>query len=145
MAEWISVNDRLPETRHAVLAYSPHHNNIWALSLHEDGNWYFWTDVGRRYYDPDWMGPITHWTQMPEPPKEDAADAKITEYTGVTPPRKHACINCGHRYLCGAGAGSRCGYDGHYIGYCNTWDEWCRHWKKDKRKPGEIEVYGEAD
>jgi hypothetical protein len=68
--EWISVNDRLPEMHHVVLAFSPHHNNIWALSLHEDGFWYYWMDVTRRY-DPLWMGPITRWMPLPEPPKED--------------------------------------------------------------------------
>ena len=67
---WVSVKDRMPETRHAVLAFSPHHNNIWALCLHEDRNWYYWMDVGRRYYDPDWMGPITHWMPLTEPPEE---------------------------------------------------------------------------
>jgi len=20
-----------------------------------------------------------------------------------------------------------------YIGYCETWDKWCKHWKKNKR------------
>lgn len=68
--EWVSVNDRLPEMRHVVLAFSPHHNNIWALYLHEDGFWYYWMDINRRY-DPLWMGPITHWMPLPEPPKED--------------------------------------------------------------------------
>ena len=53
--------------------------------------------------------------------------------------RNRACINCGQRDLWDAG--SRCGYDGHYIGYCYTWDDWCRHWRQDKRKPGEIDVY----
>lgn len=32
--------------------------------------------------------------------------------------------------------------DGHYIGYVDTWDDWCKHWRKDRRKPGEIDVYG---
>ena len=36
--------------------------------------------------------------------------------------RKRACINCGLRDLWGAG--SRCGHDGHYIGYVDTWDDW---------------------
>ena len=54
-------------------------------------------------------------------------------------PRERMCINCGRRDLWDYG--SRCGYDGHYIGYLETWDEWCRHWKKDKRKPGEIVFY----
>ena len=53
--------------------------------------------------------------------------------------RERLCINCGRRNLWGAG--SRCEYDGHYIGYCGVWEEWCRHWTKDKRKLGEIKVY----
>ena len=52
-----------------------------------------------------------------------------------------ACINCVHRQLWDAG--SRCDRDGHYISYCNTWDEACRYWKESKRNPGEIEVYVE--
>ena len=53
--------------------------------------------------------------------------------------RKRACINCGLRDLCGAG--SRCGKDGHYIGYCDTWDDWCKNWRKDRRPLGTIGVY----
>lgn len=49
------------------------------------------------------------------------------------------CINCIHRDLWDAG--SRCQVDGHYIGYCETWDDRCEHWAKDTRMPGEIEVY----
>ena len=59
------------------------------------------------------------------------------------PDRKRACINCGRRVLWKAG--SYCGYDEHYIGYCSMWDEWCRHWTKDKRPLGEIGVYDETD
>ena len=66
---WISVEDRLPETRHAVLVYTPHHKNIWAASMHEDGNWYIWSPGGRVLLDPDWHGPITHWMPLPEPPE----------------------------------------------------------------------------
>lgn len=64
---------------------------------------------------------------------------KIVEYTDDSEDRRRACINCGRRDLWGAG--SRCGYDGHYIGYVSEWTDWCRHWCKDKRKPGEIGVY----
>lgn len=67
---WISVKDRLPEIRHAVLGYTPFHENIWAITLHEDGCWYFW-HPGTSKYDPDWYGPITHWMPMPEKPKEE--------------------------------------------------------------------------
>lgn len=68
--QWISVKDRLPETRHAVLVYTPYHKNIWAASMHEDGNWYIWSPCGREYLDSDWYGPITHWMPLPEPPEE---------------------------------------------------------------------------
>jgi hypothetical protein len=67
---WISVNDRMPETCHAVLVYTPHYKNIWAATMHEDGNWYIWSPGGRVLLDPDWYGPITHWMPLPEPPKE---------------------------------------------------------------------------
>ena len=70
--QWVSVKDRLPETRHAVLVYTPHHKNIWAASMHEDGNWYIWTPGGRALLDPDWYGPITYWMPLPEPPKKGA-------------------------------------------------------------------------
>ena len=74
-------------------------------------------------------------------PIDDSEGVRIVTYTDDEPPRKRACINCGRRSLCGAG--SRCGYDRHYIGYCDTWDDWCKHWTKDKRKPGEIDVFDE--
>ena len=67
---WISVKDRPPETRHAVLVYTPHYKNTWAASMREDGNWYIWSPGGGVLLDPDWHGPITHWMPLPEPPKE---------------------------------------------------------------------------
>ena len=68
---WISVKDRLPETRHAVLVYTPHYKNIWAASMHEDGNWYTWSPRDGVYLDPDWHGPIAYWMPFPESPKEE--------------------------------------------------------------------------
>ena len=67
--KWIPVTERLPEVRNAVLCYSPHHKNIWALSLHEDGEWYYWIPMYQKY-NPDFEGPITHWMPLPEHPKE---------------------------------------------------------------------------
>ncbi len=67
--EWIPVTERLPEVRHAVLCYSPHHKNIWALSLHEDNEWYYWIQTNKKY-NPDFEGDITHWMPLPEHPKE---------------------------------------------------------------------------
>lgn len=66
---WVSVKDRMPETRHAVLVYTPHHKNIWAATMHEDGNWYIWSPNYRILLDPDWYGPITHWMPLPEVPE----------------------------------------------------------------------------
>ena len=68
---WISVKNRMPETRHAVLVYTPYYKNIWAASMHEDGNWYIWSPGNRVLLGPDWYGPITHWMPLPEPPKEE--------------------------------------------------------------------------
>lgn len=68
-------------------------------------------------------------------------DFTIAVDKDTTPPRKRACINCGRRDLWGAG--SRCGYDGHYVSYLGVWGDWCRHWCKDRRAPGDIGVYDE--
>lgn len=67
---WISVKDRLPEMYKAVLGYAPYHNNIWAVTIHENGECYLWSWLRQiKRYDPDWEGPITHWMPLPEPPK----------------------------------------------------------------------------
>lgn len=68
--KWVSMKDRYPETRYTVLVYTPYHKNIWAATMHEDGNWYIWSPGGRVLLDQDWYGPITHWMPLPEPPKE---------------------------------------------------------------------------
>lgn len=69
---WISVNDRLPEKRKAVLAYAPRYNNIWTVVLKDNG-WHILAPVGSKY-DPDWDGPITHWMPLPKPPEEVKQD-----------------------------------------------------------------------
>lgn len=67
---WISVKDRLPEVRHAVLGYAPFYKNIWTVTMREDGCWYFWYP-GTSKYEPNWYGPITHWMPLPEKPEEE--------------------------------------------------------------------------
>ena len=67
---------------------------------------------------------------------------KIVVDHDPTPPRNRACINCGLRDLWGYG--SRCRRDGHYISDLFVFDDWCRHWHKDKREPGEIGVYDDS-
>ena len=48
------------------------------------------------------------------------------------------CVNCRHRTLDSLRR-SRCEIDGHYIGYLECFDGWCRHWAKDKFMYGESE------
>lgn len=61
--EWVSVEDRLPEQKHNVLAYSP--KSGVAEADYADGVWmqYRWSAV---------MDGVTHWMPLPAPPgKED--------------------------------------------------------------------------
>lgn len=73
MSEWISVKERLPESRHDVLAY--------------DGSFVVSAQIWRNYRGPQWSLPssvggceaeanfnengITHWMPLPPPPKGD--------------------------------------------------------------------------
>ena len=57
---WISVKEREPERLQRVLAYSPVGNKT-ASGVY--------TEVGFITQAP--MGEITHWMEIPEPPKED--------------------------------------------------------------------------
>lgn len=47
--------------------------------------------------------------------------------------RKRCCCNCGHceRIDKGTYRETRCDIDGHYIGYVECFEGWCRRWKKD--------------
>ena len=47
--------------------------------------------------------------------------------------RKRCCCNCGNcrRVDKGTHKENYCAIDGHYIGYIETFEGWCRRWKKD--------------
>lgn len=60
MADWISVKDRLPETKpFKCLCYSAKHNT-YTVGTYTDWGWMF----------PYFCGEMTHWMPLPEPPKE---------------------------------------------------------------------------
>ena len=56
--------------------------------------------------------------------------------------RKRCCCNCGNnirkrdqdRYV----THCECAIDGHYIGYVECFEGWCRRWKKDHTFDGEV-------
>lgn len=45
------------------------------------------------------------------------------------------CVNCGHNIRSeatdGSGSVCNCAIDGHYIGYVECFEHWCRRWCKD--------------
>lgn len=71
--DWISVEDRLPEAKLAVLAYGRRHIRKTettelpaphvAYTRGEDEGWFTW-DYGDYVY-------VSHWMPLPEPPKEE--------------------------------------------------------------------------
>lgn len=49
--------------------------------------------------------------------------------------KDRCCCNCRHDIRIKDDKGyvkSHCEIDGHYIGYVECFDGWCRHWAKDK-------------
>lgn len=52
--------------------------------------------------------------------------------------RKRVCCNCNNnkriRNSKGIMIDNRCAIDGHYIGYADCFEHWCRHWCKEKVK-----------
>lgn len=58
--EWISVNDRLPETGKDVIVC--HKNGHVALNAYLDRRWWYLDDRNK----------ITHWMPLPPAPKENA-------------------------------------------------------------------------
>ena len=66
--KWISVDERLPEQFVSVLVYMPDEYpcpTVHECYLRPDGKW----DAAHYTRTPD---EVTHWANMPEPPKEDA-------------------------------------------------------------------------
>ena len=78
--EWISVEDRLPETKDPVLCYylgkdGKHH---YSVGYHERYGsyaeaWYVEIEYNCAGYGCE---RVTHWMPLPEPPKMDAEDAQ---------------------------------------------------------------------
>lgn len=52
--------------------------------------------------------------------------------------KKRCCCNCGHdiriprKDMPELVDHNECDLDGHYIGYVDCFENWCRHWKPDK-------------
>ena len=71
--DWISVEDRWPETSHLVLAgfTAQHGGGVSPVTRrwHPDGrrSWFGWGDDSKALPD----NAITHWMPLPAPPTED--------------------------------------------------------------------------
>ena len=66
--EWISVEDRLPDTRHAMLVCTRNRNNVPKIAMAYFENGFGWCGSGGRWNN------VTHWMPLPEPPKENEKD-----------------------------------------------------------------------
>lgn len=58
---WISVEERLPEEKHAVLVWKPQYLNSYVAVL-SDGEWFVFGGFGTKVFG------VTHWMPLPEPP-----------------------------------------------------------------------------
>lgn len=67
---WISVEERSPEPKYAVLGYAPRYGNIFALYYDSVCGWMVWSPISDEIL-PASQGNITHWKPLPEPPKEE--------------------------------------------------------------------------
>ena len=49
--------------------------------------------------------------------------------------RKRCCCNCGNNIRTGEVTSIKChcAIDGHYIGYIECFEGWCRRWKRDRK------------
>lgn len=50
--------------------------------------------------------------------------------------RKRVCCNCGNNQRIKDKHGHvrcECAIDGHYIGYVECFEHWCRRWKKERK------------
>ena len=54
----------------------------------------------------------------------------------MTGERKRVCCNCGNNKRIADESGRircECAIDGHYIGYVECMEGWCRRWKKERK------------
>lgn len=54
----------------------------------------------------------------------------------MTGERKRVCCNCGNNKRIADESGRircECSIDGHYIGYVECMEGWCRRWKKERK------------
>lgn len=62
--------------------------------------------------------------------------------------KKRVCCNCGNNVRIkdkdGVVIRCECAIDGHYIGYLECFERWCRRWKKE-RKWDEAQIPAEED
>jgi len=66
--EWISVNDRLPESRDAVLILTSYNKQATAYMVDRTKPDYGWLDWMRPQHS---YGSVTHWMPLPKSSKEE--------------------------------------------------------------------------
>lgn len=76
MSEWISVKDRMPEKKRAVLVYAPHMDEPIVTmyfdpddQMAEFGEWVSDCTPNRLGWSSMTGEDVTHWMPLPEPPK----------------------------------------------------------------------------
>ena len=72
MADWISVNDRLPDKYNRVLMSAVDYESEARQAItigFRDGDWWWSQETGGS--DVELGITVTHWMPLPEPPKED--------------------------------------------------------------------------
>ena len=74
--KWISVKERLPETnKYCLVAIKVYgYGDMYSDVAMYDGE--LWVQDAGAYFDIIDKGEVTHWMPMPEPPEEDAHDAR---------------------------------------------------------------------
>lgn len=73
---WIPVTERLPEDEFEVLAKTEYGGQVVAIYDSEHKEWQNWSDEYREYYGfCGYMGKVTHWMPLPEPPEEEICNS----------------------------------------------------------------------
>ena len=64
---WISVKERMPEPRVAVMVYCPEHKNQYC-AFYENKHWWVFGAYGTVWEE------VTHWKPLPKAPESEAAN-----------------------------------------------------------------------